>query len=190
MARMPIYNSFHPILNKKTEPIKNIDGETKQLVDDMFVTMYNSDGIGLAANQVGVSKSLVIIDVSPSLDNGTKEAPIVMINPVIQNFSEEENEFKEGCLSVPLFYEKVIRPAQINIKYYDLNGKEHNREADGILATVMQHEVDHLSGTLFYEKLTPIRRSLAKNKLKKIKKGKTIPDYPMVLPDGTETKEI
>ncbi len=190
MAILPVYNCFHPILKKKTEPIKEIDGKIEKLVSDMFETMYKAEGIGLAANQVGIPKSLLIIDTSGgNIENAKKHAPpIALINPVIEYFSEEENEFNEGCLSVPTFFEKVIRPSQIQVRFWDLDMKEQVVEADDIMARVMQHEIDHLNGILFFEKLTPIKRTLAKNKLKNIKKGKVKPKYEMIMPDGSVLK--
>ncbi|MDQ1266348.1 MAG: peptide deformylase [Bacteroidota bacterium] len=155
----------------------------------MFETMYKADGIGLAANQVGISKSLIVIDTSGAEGAKYSDPPIVMINPVIESFSDDEIDFPEGCLSVPKFYEKVIRPIQIQVRYYDLEMKEYVFEADEMLSRVMQHEIDHLNGVLFYEKLTPVRRALAKNKLKKIKRGDTIPFYPMIGPDGKKTEK-
>ena len=182
MAIIPIYNSFHPVLKKKTEAVKEIDGKLKELIDNMFITMYHADGIGLAANQVGVSQSFVIIDVSASSNKNI--APLVMINPVIKSFSDEEVDFSEGCLSVPKFFETVVRPKNIQVRYFDMNMKEHNEEVDDILSRVMQHEIDHLNGILFYERLSPIKRTLSKSKLKKIQRGKVIPKYPMILANG------
>ena len=182
MAVLPVYNSFHPVMKKSTEEIENIDNEVKSLVDNMFETMYHAEGIGLAANQVGVSKSVIVIDISQNEDY-RNQSPIVMINPKILSSTEDEVSFLEGCLSVPGFYEKVDRPERIQIQYYDLNMKEVNTEADEYLSRVMQHEIDHLNGILFYERLTPLRRSLAKNKLKKIKKGNVSLHYDMVSSD-------
>jgi peptide deformylase len=183
MAKLPIYNCFHPVLRKKTEEVKEIDQEIKDLVDNMFESMYHADGIGLAANQVGVSKSIVIIDTNAH-DEPIKEPPVVMINPIILAHSEDEVDYQEGCLSVPKFFEKVVRPVQIELKYYDLNMKEHHVEASELMSRVMQHEIDHLNGKLFFEKLTPIRRTLSKNKLKKIQRGHTLPEYDMVDKNG------
>lgn len=190
MAFLPVYNCYHPVLKKKTEKIKEINGEIDKLVRDMFETMYNAEGIGLAANQVGISKSLIIIDTSAgNIDEQKKHPPpMAMINPVIESFSDEEIEFNEGCLSIPKFYEKVWRPSQIQVKYWDLDMKEHVLEVDNLLARVIQHEIDHLNGILFFEKLTPIRRTLARNKLKNIKNGKVKPDYKMILSDGSLLK--
>lgn len=183
MSLLPIYNCFNPVLKKKTEKVEHIDENLKKLVENMFETMYNADGIGLAANQVGVSKSLVIIDISRN-DNFKNQPPLVLINPEIITFSEEKDEFLEGCLSIPNFYETVDRPEAIEIKFYDLNMKEHKIEANDLLARVMQHEIDHLNGILFFERLSPIKKTLAKSKLKKIKNGQVDAKYEMVNPDG------
>ncbi len=178
MAFLPIYNCFHPIMKKSTEDIQEIDGDLQKLVDDMFETMYTADGIGLAANQVGVSKSLVVIDTSAATKKN--DPKYVLINPQILETSEETNDYQEGCLSVPKFFEDVIRPKKVKVRYWDLKGKEFNIEADDTLARVMQHEIDHLNGILFYERLTPLRRTLSKSKLNRIRKRQTKPDYEMV----------
>ncbi len=184
MAQLPIYNSFHPVLKKKTEAVDEIDDEIRQLVEDMFESMYKADGIGLSANQVGISKSIIVIDTAAIKTEGYPHPPVVMINPVIEDSSDDEVDYSEGCLSVPKFYDKVVRPVNIRVRYYDPDMKEHVKETDGMLSRVMQHEIDHLNGVLFYERLSQVRRTLAKSKLKKIQRGKVIPDYPMVLADG------
>lgn len=185
---LPIYNAFHPILKTKTKQIDNIDNDILALVDNMFETMNYAEGIGLAANQVGASLSLLIV--GDIFDDNDKllHPKKAYINPEILYFSEEEDEFNEGCLSVPELREIVVRPTEIQIRYYDIDGKEHNEMANGLLARVLQHEIDHLNGILFFERISPLRRALIQNKLKKIKKGQILPDYPMVLPDGTITK--
>lgn len=180
MALLPIYNSFHPVLNSPVKQVPEINGEIKKLIEDMFETMYNADGIGLAGNQVGKELALITIDTSVSDDETHHHPPIALINPAIESFSEEEIDYTEGCLSVPKFFEKVNRPEKIRVKYYDLQQKERVLETEGLLARVIQHEVDHLNGTLFYERLTPMRRALAKNKLKKIRQGKVPTDYEMI----------
>ncbi|MFC2129975.1 peptide deformylase [Bacteroidota bacterium] len=184
MAQLAIYNSFHPVLKKKTEEVKEIDDEIRRLVEDMFESMYQADGIGLSANQVGISKSIIVIDTAASQTDDLSHPPVVMINPVIEDSSDDEVDYTEGCLSVPKFYDNVVRPVNIRVRYYDLNMKEYVKEIDGMLSRVMQHEIDHLNGVLFYERLSPVRRVLAKSKLKKIQRGKVIPFYPMVLADG------
>jgi peptide deformylase len=181
---IPIYSCFHPVLKKKTLPVNEINDDIKKLVDNMFETMYKADGIGLAANQVGVARSLIIIDINASKEKLKNEPPITMINPVIEQFSDVEVEYEEGCLSVPKFYEKVIRPEIIQVRYFDLDMKEHKVEASNLLARVMQHEIDHLNGIIFTERLSPINRTLAKSKLRKIQKGQTVPDYPFIDSDG------
>ena len=184
MAQLPIYNCFHPLMKKKTEDITEIDGHIKKLVEDMFETMYKAEGIGLAANQVGESKSMLIVDTTVSNNEKFRHPPVVMINPVIEDESEEEVEMSEGCLSIPKFNDNVWRPEKIQARYFDLNGNQQVIEAGDLLARVIQHEIDHLNGILFYERLSAIRKTLAKSKLKKIQKGLVIPDYPMIQPDG------
>ncbi len=184
MPVMPIYNCFHPVLKQKTKDIKEIDGNVKDLVEGMFATLYNiSNGVGLAANQVGDLNSVIVIDLSASEEHKDSK-PITMINPKIVGFSVQEDEDFEGCLSIPEFYEKVVRPAAIEIQYWDLDQKFHKHEAHGFLSRVMQHEVDHLNGILFFERLTSLRRAISKSKLKKIRKGDIPTNYPMVLPNG------
>jgi len=165
-------------MKQTTEDIQDIDSDLEKLAQDMFETMYIADGIGLAANQVGISKSLVVIDTSAATKGN--DPKYVLINPQILEYSEETNEYQEGCLSVPKFFEDVIRPKKIKVRFWDLKGKEFNIEADETLARVMQHEIDHLNGILFYERLTSIRRTLSKSKLIRIRKRQTKPDYEMV----------
>lgn len=187
MSVIPIYNCFHPALKVKTDKIEQIDSNIKQMVDDMFDTMYNvGNGVGLAANQVGKDKSLVVIDISIGEENAPRR-PIVMINPEIIGNSDEEIEEIEGCLSVPEFWEKVIRPVEIKVKYWDLDEKEIIQDVDGFLARCMQHEIDHLNGILFYERISQLRKTLSKNKLKKLQKGLVVPDYPMIQANGKLT---
>ena len=184
MSVLAIYNCFHPVLNKPTKFIDEIDDKIVALANNMLETLRNTgNGIGLAANQVGESQSLIVIDLSASKEY-KNEKPIIMINPIISDSSEELVEYEEGCLSIPDFYEKILRPSEVQVQYYDLKGKEYNVNADAILARVMQHEIDHLNGILFYQRLSPLKRNLTKNKLNKIKNGIVLPDYPYVLADG------
>ncbi|HRS01378.1 MAG TPA: peptide deformylase [Bacteroidota bacterium] len=184
MAVLPIYNCFHPILSKPTKFIDEIDDKIIDLADNMLETLHKTgNGIGLAANQVGESRSLIVIDLSAAKEY-KNEKPIIMVNPIIDSFSDDLVEFEEGCLSVPDFYEKILRPEAIQVVYYDLKGKEYNKNIDGLLARVMQHEIDHLNGILFYQRLSLLKRNMTKNKLNKIKNGIILPDYPYVLPDG------
>lgn len=187
MAILPIYNCYHSIMKKKAEPYTNIDDSVRLLSENMFETMYKADGVGLAANQVGIDKQIVVIDTSAGQEDKPKNenTKITMINPVIEEYSEEFIDYQEGCLSVPSLHEKVIRPITIKLKYFDLDMHEHNIETDGLLARVAQHEIDHLNGVLFYERLTPMRRALARSKLRNIQRGRIVLDYAMILPDGS-----
>lgn len=186
MAILPIYNCYHPVLRKKTQKIVEIDQSIKDLADNMLETMYNTgNGVGLAANQVGEDKSIVVLDLAKADDDENAPGkPIVMINPEILSYSEETIEENEGCLSIPDLYDKVARAKTITVKYTALNGNEVTEIAEDFHARVVQHEVDHLNGILFVERLSPLRKSLNKNRLRKIQKGITLPDYPMVMPDG------
>lgn len=175
---LPIYNCFHPILREKTEEIKNIEQSDIDFINNMIETMYNADGIGLAANQVGDKRSIVIID--NTNDDNPNVKPIVMINPKITSNSEEMSDYKEGCLSIPKYYEVVTRPSEIELEYLDTNGKSNTLRADDLLARVIQHEVDHLNGVLFFDRITPLKRALSKSKLRKIELNKVIPHYDMM----------
>ncbi len=184
MAILPIYNCFHPILKLKTEEVIDFDQNLKQLVADMFETMDSTgNGVGLAANQVGISKSVIVIDTNYD-DKKPKVPLIVLINPKITAFSDDTTDEKEGCLSVPDIYEIVKRSRTIDVTYYDTDMKEYKKTFQEFEARVIQHEVDHLNGILFYEKITPLRRSLIKNKLRKIEKGIILGEYAMVMPNG------
>lgn len=188
MAIIPIYNCFHPVLKRKTAEVTEFDQELKDLAENMFETMYNTgNGVGLAANQVGVEKSLFVINVKRNKEDKIGD-PIIFINPVITAFSEEEIEIEEGCLSIPEYWEKVVRPEGVEIEYTDLDMKLHKIEADEFLARVIQHEFDHLKGILFYERISPLKRAMAKSKLRKVQKGEIIPSYPMIQPDGSLTE--
>lgn len=186
MAVIPIYNCFHPVLRKKTNEVREFNQQLKDLVDNMWDTLYNiSNGVGLAGNQVGVLESVVIIDIK----RGEKEIPepITFINPRIISFNDEESDYEEGCLSIPEYNENVTRPTAVEVEFYDVNMKFHKREFDDFVARVIQHEVDHLNGILFFDRITPLRRALSKSKLRKVEKGKIIPDYPMIQADGSYT---
>lgn len=180
---LPVYNAFHPILRQKTKEVKNLDGSILKLIDDMFETMSFADGIGLAANQVGKNISILIVG-DIYIDNRLIHSKNVYINPEILDYSDETEFFNEGCLSIPEFKDDVERPKSIQVRYFDLDQHECNEEIDGIVARVLQHEIDHLNGILFFDRLKPIRRTLAHNKLSKIRKGLILPNYPMILPNG------
>lgn len=179
MSILKIYSCYHPVLKKPTEEVTEMTPELRQLIDDMFDTMHAADGSGLAANQVGISKSIVVIDVS--YYEKREYSPIALINPRIVSSSEEEVDFEEGCLSIPGVYENVKRPKAVEVEYYDTDMKLQRVADDDLLARVMQHEIDHLNATLFIEKISPLRRAMNKSKLKRIQKGDFDNKYEMVI---------
>jgi peptide deformylase len=138
-----------------SEPVRKIDGDIRRLVDDMFETMYEAPGIGLAAIQVGAPRRVITMDLSK--DDAPQE-PRIFINPELLWTSEETATYEEGCLSIPEYYEEVTRPAQVRVKYLDLDGKEQVLEAGGLLATCLQHEIDHLNGVLFIDHISKLKR--------------------------------
>jgi peptide deformylase len=188
MALLPIYNCFHPILKQKATPVAEFNQDLRDFVENMYETMHYADGVGLAANQVGDGRSILLVDISELSSDDYRHEPITMINPEIISFSDETIEFEEGCLSIPKFYDDVVRPEAIEIKYLDIDMKEHKIEAHAFLSRVIQHEVDHLNGILFFERLSTVRRALSKSKLKRISKGDYEIGYPMILPDGSKMK--
>ena len=156
-----------PILRKKCEPLEKVDAETKKLMDDMLATMYAAPGIGLSAVQVGILKRLVVIDISRDEE---KKDPIFLINPEITNKSKKTSVYEEGCLSIPGQFAEIERPAECTLKYIDYHGKEKELKADGLLATCIQHEVDHLNGILFIDYLSKLKKDMIIKKLVKKKK--------------------
>ncbi len=157
-----------PILRKKCEPLEKVDSETKKLMDDMLETMYAAPGIGLAAIQVGILKRLVVLDISKGEEEKT---PMFLINPKIIHQSKKTSIYEEGCLSLPGQFAEIERPAECILKYIDYNGKEKELKADGLLATCVQHEVDHLNGILFIDYLSKLKKDMIIKKLVKQKKG-------------------
>ncbi|HEY2529665.1 MAG TPA: peptide deformylase [Xanthobacteraceae bacterium] len=150
-----------------SEPIKRVDASIRRLVDDMFETMYAAPGIGLAAVQVGVAKRVVTMDLSKKEED---HAPQVFINPEITWTSAARSTHEEGCLSIPDYYEEVERPSQIKVKYLDLDGKEHEIAAEGLLATCIQHEIDHTNGVLFIDHISKLKRDRVIKKFTKAAK--------------------
>jgi len=154
-------------LRKRAVPVQVVDEGLRQLIDDMFETMYNAPGIGLAATQVDVHKRLLVLDIS---DN--KDQPLVFINPQIQVLDPEPLGYEEGCLSVPGYFDLVSRPRKILVNALDRDGKPFEMEAEGLLAVCLQHEVDHLDGKLFVDYLSILKRQRIKHKLQKEQKQK------------------
>jgi peptide deformylase len=150
-----------------SEPVKRIDASLRKLVEDMFETLYAAPGIGLAGIQVGVAKRVIIMDLSKKDDT---RKPEVFINPEITWASEEKSSYEEGCLSIPEYYEEVERPAVVKVKYLDLDGKAREVEASGLLATCLQHEIDHLNGILFIDHISKLKRDRVTKKFAKAAK--------------------
>jgi peptide deformylase len=150
-----------------SKPVDKVDADIRRLVDDMFETMYDAPGIGLAAIQVGVAKRVITMDIAKKDD---PRDPQVFINPQILWTSEERATYEEGCLSIPEYYEEVERPAQVKVAYLDREGAAREIEANGLLATCLQHEIDHLNGVLFIDHLTRLKRSRVIKKFAKAAK--------------------
>ncbi len=163
MAKLEILEFPDPRLRTVAKPVEKVDDELRKLIDDMFETMYDAPGIGLAATQVDVHKRVIVMDLSDE-----KNEPQVFINPEITPLTEELAPYEEGCLSVPGFYEKVKRPARVIIKALDRDGNAFEIEADELLATCIQHEIDHLEGKLFVDYVSRLKRDRIKKKLEKV----------------------
>lgn len=165
MALLDILHYPDPRLHTVAKPVEQIDDRIRQLVKDMAETMYNAPGIGLAATQINVHERVIVIDLSEE-----QNSLLVLINPEITWRSDEVQSYEEGCLSVPGIFETVKRAAEIKVKAFDENGNEQLIEADGLLAVCIQHEMDHLAGKVFVEKLSMLKQSRIKNKLQKQKR--------------------
>jgi peptide deformylase len=156
-------------LRLKSKPVTGIGGDIRKLAEDMFETMYQAPGIGLAAIQVGVPLRLVVMDLAKKENEAE---PKVFINPEIVSSSEEKSIYEEGCLSIPDVHEDVERPARVKVKYLDLDGKAHEEDAEGLFATCIQHEVDHLNGVLFIDHISRLKRDRIIKKFVKAAKRK------------------
>ena len=167
MTVRPILTAPDPRLQAVSTDVGTVDAEIRKLVDDMADSMYAADGIGLAAVQIGVPKRVIVIDLD---QKDGKKNPRAFINPKILWASDETAVFEEGCLSVPEIWDDVERPARIKAEYLDRDGVKQTLEADGMLATCLQHEMDHLNGVLFIDHLSRLKRSMAIRKLTKAKK--------------------
>jgi peptide deformylase len=154
-------------LRLKSEPVKAIDKPLRALIDDMFETMYAAPGIGLAAIQIGVAKRVVTMDLAKKDE---PQEPQAFINPEVTWFSPEKAAYEEGCLSIPEYYEEVERPQAVKVKYLDLDGKPQEIEAIGLLATCLQHEIDHINGVLFIDHISKLKRDMVTKKFKKAAK--------------------
>jgi len=162
MAILPILEYPDPRLRTKAKPVVTVDDDIKRLVDDMFETMIDSHGIGLAASQVDVHQRVIVMDL---MEDGSQ--PRVFINPEIEVLDDTTEPYDEGCLSVPGFYETVDRPSNVMISALDREGKPFKEKASGLLAICIQHEIDHLEGKLFVDYLSPLKRQIIRKKMKK-----------------------
>ena len=180
----PIVAFGDPVLKKQAEEIDKDYPDLKLLIENMYETMYNASGVGLAAPQIGKSISLFVVDASPfeEEDESLKGFKHVFINPEIIDESGKEWKFNEGCLSIPGIREDVLRQPEIEIEYYDEDFNLKNKKLSGIAARIVQHEYDHLEGILFTDHLAPLKRRLLRGKLKDISKGVVSVDYNMRFP--------
>lgn len=175
MALMKIFETPDPVLRQISTPVETVDDELRALIADMFETMYEAPGIGLAAVQVGVPKRLLVMDLHEPEDPDDPESPVkkeprVFINPEILEASDSKVPYTEGCLSVPDQYAEVMRPDHIRVRWLDENGKQHEEEMDGLLAVCLQHEMDHLEGVLFIDHLSKLKRDMVLKKLAKTRR--------------------
>jgi peptide deformylase len=154
-------------LREKAAPVTAVDDEIRALMDDMLETMYAAPGIGLAATQIGEMKRVLVLDVAKRQDEDASANPLVFANPEILWASEELSTYNEGCLSIPEIYEEVERPARIRVGYLDRDNKRQEIEAEGILATCLQHEIDHLNGVLFIDHISRLKREMISKKFSK-----------------------
>lgn len=169
MALLPILTAPDPRLKKKSLPVATVDADVRRLMDDMLETMYAAPGIGLAAPQVGSLKRVVVLDIDRE---ETKTGPLFMANPEIVEASDEDVIYEEGCLSVPDHYSDVARPAKVKVRYLDRDGKTQELACEGLLATCVQHEMDHLDGILFIDHISSLKRNMILRKLLKTRKEK------------------
>ena len=167
MTIKPLIILPDPILRQVSAPIEQVDDAVRNLSADMLETMYDAPGIGLAAIQIGVPKRLLVIDLSKEDE---EKKPQVFINPEILQSSDERSVYEEGCLSIPDYYAEVERPARVTVRHLGLDGKEQITEAEGVLATCLQHEIDHLNGVLFIDHISRLKREMVIRKFTKAAK--------------------
>ena len=171
MAVKTILTEPNKILRQVSKPLKKVGKEEKQLMDDMLETMYSANGIGLAAIQIGVPKRIIVMDISK---DENKKKPRYFVNPVIKNKDILKSTYEEGCLSVPNQFAEIDRPKNCDVEYLDYNGKKKLLKAEGLLATCIQHEMDHLEGILFIDYLSKLKKTMIIKKLSKIKSTRIV----------------
>lgn len=164
----PILLHPDPRLKKTCAAVPDLTDELRQLADDMLETMYDAPGVGLAAPQIGILQRLIVLDCVK--EDGEAPRPLVMFNPEVIASSDETNVYEEGCLSIPEHFADVTRPAQVQVRWMDVDGNEQTEEMDGLWATCVQHEIDHLEGKLFLDHIKPLRRQMITRKMVKLKR--------------------
>ena len=174
MAIKPIITEPNKILRQKSIEVESVGKEEQKLMDDMLDTMYDANGIGLAAIQIGVPKRIIVMDIAK---NEEKRRPLYFVNPVIKNKNSELSTYEEGCLSVPNYFAEIDRPKKCDVEYLDYSGEKKILNAEGLLATCIQHEMDHLEGVLFIDYLSKLKKTMI---IKKLSKQKEKPDRIIV----------
>lgn len=179
--KLPVYLYGHPVLRRVSEPIDDQYPDLKKLIADMYECMYLSEGVGLAAPQIGKNIRLIVIDASPVGENFPEcvDRKLTLINPELEILDGEKETRAEGCLSLPGLSENVTRVEHIRLRWLDENFEQHEEEISGFLARIVQHEYDHLEGKLYIDHVSPIRKQLIKSKLNNIVTGRTRCDYPV-----------
>jgi peptide deformylase len=177
MALLPIIVAPDPRLARVAEPVPEVNAAVRKLMDDMLETMYLAPGIGLAAPQVGVNKRVLVVDVSR---DAKKPEPLRVANPEIVWLSDEKAAYEEGCLSLPEQYSDVVRPISVRVRYLDQDNKQQEIEAKDLLATCLQHEIDHLQGKLFVDHVSALKRGIILRRLQKMKRSGELDDKPAI----------
>jgi len=171
MSILPIIVIPDPILREPSKPVERVDESLRKFADNMLETMYDAPGVGLAAIQVAEPIRMLTVDVS---EKEEEPQPRIFINPKVVQVSDKPNVYEEGCLSIPDVYAEIERPAEVTVEYLDLSGEQKSIKADGLLATVLQHEIDHLDGKLFIDYLSKLNREMVVRKFKKLAKQRAI----------------
>ncbi|WP_315925892.1 peptide deformylase [Mesorhizobium sp. SP-1A] len=172
MSIKPLIILPDPVLRQVSKPVERVDDALRKLADDMLETMYDAPGIGLAAIQIGEPIRLLVIDLAKE---GEEPAPHVFVNPEILESSGQRSTYEEGCLSIPDYYAEVERPASVRARYLDRSGKEQEIKAEGLMATCLQHEIDHLNGVLFIDHISKLKRDMVMRKFRKLAKDRPAP---------------
>ena len=171
MAVKPILIEPNKILRQISKPVERVTNEVQKLMDDMLDSMYSANGIGLAAIQIGIPKRIIVMDLSKE---GEKKEPRFFVNPIIKNKNPDKATYEEGCLSVPNQFAEIDRPSKCDVEYLDYNGEKQILHAEGLLATCIQHEMDHLEGILFIDYLSKLKKTMIIKKLSKLKSNTAI----------------